>query len=715
MFERRLWFFICGLGLLAVLIGARLVDIQVIRAGQYHELVPRITPRESRFVRPARGAILDRKGRTLVSDEPASDLTMYYAVIERNPNYLRTLARRMRRSGEIPAEVELDEAIEMLRDSLLQTRQIVADAAGVSISMLSEREEAIVKRVQAVKEFIREKSPTVSTIREESRWHAVLEDIPPKLAAELQLRLGNQPWVRVQPGARRVRREADELTHILGRIGAVDDKRIAADPLAGDDLRELRPGDFCGISGVERVADTILRGVRGRVVQDFAQGTEERVEPEPGRDVMLTIDADLQKQIYELLAEGVKNSLHPAGAAAVVIDVESRDVIAAVTYPTYSSAEFRDNYDDLLRDRIRNPLRNRALQTSYPPGSTCKAIAAVEALDAGVVSPETRIHCTGALLPNRPNMFRCWIFNQSRVTHDDTDTAAGQRTEDAIRNSCNIYFYRVGQMLGPERLCAGFDRFGLGRRAGTGLIEETLGVVPTDAWLQRFMRRHAEKADVWNWAIGQGEVTATPLQVANVAATIASGVWRPVVLVRDADGTPIVGDDHPADVPISARALQPVRVGMWRVVNEQGGTAPGARLSDEVERYVMCGKTGSAQAQPLILNYRFVVEHADGRREEVVEISRDELLKRFPEPKPRIVGQFANDRYPPLGEGGKLPAHAWFMGYTQTRDTPKGATPRGRVYAISVLIEFGAAGGRVAGPIAKSIAELLLAPSGAKG
>jgi cell division protein FtsI/penicillin-binding protein 2 len=147
---------------------------------------------------------------------------------------------------------------------------------------------------------------------------------------------------------------------------------------------------------------------------------------------------------------------------------------------------------------------------------------------------------------------------------------------------------------------------------------------------------------------------------------------------------------------------------MWKVVNDQG-TAKQAQI--EVAGYEMCGKTGSAQAIPRRISNKWTLEFEDGIRQETVEglsITGDDILARYDDPRPKIVGRHTYERFPPLGVDGKLPSHAWFTGYTQATGTPRGATPRGRSLAISVIIEYGGSGGRVAGPCAKQIAESIL-------
>jgi cell division protein FtsI/penicillin-binding protein 2 len=162
----------------------------------------------------------------------------------------------------------------------------------------------------------------------------------------------------------------------------------------------------------------------------------------------------------------------------------------------------------------------------------------------------------------------------------------------------------------------------------------------------------------------------------------------------------------PAPPPLPGEPLAVLRRGMWRVVNERNGTGAPARI--DLPGFELCGKTGSAQTVPRVLNSVYTLAWPDGRRAEVVAISPDDAVAGFPGERPAVAGWRANERYPALLEGEKLPAHAWFIGYTQSAATPRGAPPRGPAYAISVLIEFGGGGGRVAAPVARRIAERLL-------
>ena len=698
MFRRRLTWSWILLAALALVIVGRLVQIQVVQAAQYVELAARILTQRPSYIAAPRGTVFSRDGTALLSDEPTSEVCIHYAVLVGRDDYLLNVARAMRRRGDFPPEMSLREISDELRVRIRNMWQRLSELTGQPLSSLAERAAEICARIDRIKAAVQQHTATVRRVAEEDQLLPVLEGVDSEVALRVRLDLEDCPWLQVSPSTRRVAHQTDAVPHLLGRLGAVSPERLADDPLQADELQRLRAGDRCGVSGVERLGDTALRGRRGRVVRSYDGQVLEHTDPEPGRDVHLTIDLDLQRHVLQLLEEVTLQVPSPSGAAAVVIDVATREVLALASYPTYDYDSFSENYEELRQDTQRIPLLFRAVQAQYPPGSICKAIALVGGLSEGVITPETRFDCTGFLLPEKPDRFRCWLYNDYKQVHGSQDA------ESAVRNSCNIFFFHVGERLGPARLCEWFSRFGLGRTQGTGLIEETPAIVPTEQWMQQSVGRGYQPADAWNFSIGQGEVTATPIQAANVAASIASGFWAPVHLAYDSSGRSLGAPPAPVQA-FEDRHVQVLRRGMWRVVNEHG-TGKDAHLDSK--EFELCGKTGSAQTVPLVLNTRYICEWPDGHRQDVIAICEEDALAQFGDEKPKIVGSRAHDRYPTLLEGETLPAHAWFIGWMQPSRTPRGAAPTGRVYAISVVIEFGGSGGRVAGPVAKNIAEYLL-------
>ncbi|TWT45767.1 Stage V sporulation protein D [Phycisphaerae bacterium RAS1] len=712
MFQRRLWWFSMLLVGLALAIIGRLAQIQIINASQYQQLSTRLLTRPARYIAAPRGALLDRNGVVLVCDEPASDVAIYYPVLAGRKEQLWEWARAAWKRGDYPNASSVDDVFIELHAAVADTWRRLAELTGESVADFMQRRDRILANVARVADSYRRRSGSTKPIAEEALFHPLAPLANDAVALAIRLELERYPWIRVVPSTRRSVFADDSLVHVLGRMGAASPEMIAADPLADDELRGLRAGDRCGVSGVERVGEPRLRGTRGRVVQDENGDDLERADAVKGDDLRLTIDSELQRDIFGWLDEAVKQVPTPSGASVVVIDAATREVLALASYPTYSREEYERSYAELVRDARRMPLTFRAVQAQYPPGSTCKAITLMAGLGEGVITASTRFRCTGFLLPTQPHVFRCWIYNQfPGVTHDMKDGPAGQDAELAIKNSCNIYFYHVGERAGPAKLCEWFERFGFGRAAGTGLIEESPGIVPTAEWLRENDQREYQAADAWNFAIGQGEVTCTPLQAANAAASIAAGRWAPVRLVveseREAQASASAGN-----VPFAERDLRVLRSGMWRVVNDSGGTAHEARLDSKTHE--LCGKTGSAQASPRATQWRYICEWPDGSREDVFAMSEAEALAQFGDFPPRIVGRRVSERYPAILEGEKLPAHAWFVGFTQAKSTPRGQTPQGKVYGISVLIEFGGSGGKVAAPLAKRIAERLVEGSAAK-
>lgn len=701
MFERRLrWLFALVITLAAV-IALRLFDIQVVRADFYKGLGDDMLTRKPRFLNAPRGSIFDRAGRLLVSDEPTSDICLHYGLIAGREDYLAAEAREMQRRGDLPAELR-GAALKARVDALIErTWATLSDQTGRSREELAQEAAAVVARVEQIREDVAQRTGLPQMVREEAMFHPVIDNVPAETALSIREALEDLPWLRVAPSTHRVVHGGAGLAHVIGRLGQVSTHRLDADPLSEDELYALQPGDACGVSGVEKLAETVLRGKRGRIVENEHREIIEQEDPIRGRDVTLTLDAELQEGALEILRKAVEASPYPAGGAAVVIDAHTREIVVLAQYPSYDPAAWRSSFDTLIADRKRQPTRFRTVANQYAAGSTCKAITLIAGLTDGIITDHTTFVCNGHLLPNVTTRYRCWIYNQYGSTHGP------QTATDAVRNSCNIFFFKTGEACGCDRLCRWFRTFGLGELQGTGLIEETAGIVPDEDWLRKHRGRGFQPADAWNFAIGQGEVTVTPLQVANVCASIADGRWAPVLLVKDENGQRVGPPPPPASERFSERALHVLREGMYRVVNEQGGTAYGSRLRRN--DYVICGKTGSAQAAPRVLDYRYTLEWPDGKRQEVVAASREEALARYPHDKLRVVGRFANRRYPDMGEDGKLPAHAWFMGWTQRADTRPGDAPRGRVYALAVLVEFGSSGGHIAGPAARDLAEFILA------
>jgi penicillin-binding protein 2 len=434
-----------------------------------------------------------------------------------------------------------------------------------------------------------------------------------------------------------------------------------------------------------------MRGRRGRVHKDAdGQALAPPVEPVDGRTFRLTLDARLQKAFYARLAKAVEATEYQTGACAVLIHAPTRQVLAMVDYPSIDPAASLTARGEAAADLRRRPLLARAIRAYYPPGSVVKPLLLLAALAEGVVQPDTHFTCYGHLFPDLPDAWRC------------TGRHGTIGPVFAIQHSCNVYFYNVGERMGGDRIRGWFERFGFGRLSGTNLVGELPGRLP----------EHRTKGQARNSAIGQA-FDVTPIQIANMTATLATGRYQPVRLWLD---DPEVPEAVPLPAPRAAWHL--VREGMYEVVNRAGGTAYGQeRAMLEGRDHVLLGKTGSAEVvQGRTVAWKFYCHLPDGRVQEIIAPDRESALAKAdcpPEQRRQITitGRRSYHRYPPDTQDPYT--HAWFTGYLaprqgylrDVRDDP-------RAVAIAVVIEYAGHGGDVAAPVARDMLQIFLDEQG---
>lgn len=368
--------------------------------------------------------------------------------------------------------------------------------------------------------------------------------------------------------------------HLFGYVGEASDTQVAANST-------VKSGDIIGQAGLEKTHNDLLMGTSGlRTVVVNSTGREmkelDEVKPVEGRRVKLTIDYDLQKA-----AEDGFKALGYQGAA-VVLDPRNGEVLTFVSLPAYDPNRFaagidRATWAALNTDRLR-PLQNRAIQGRYSPGSTFKIAVATAALEEGVATPDFRVHCSGgAMFYGR--YFKCHL----KGGHGTVDM------RHALEKSCNVYFYTLGNMLGVDRMHKWATRLGLGVRTGIDLPNEVQGIMPSTAWKKARTGEKWYAGETISVAIGQGQVSVTPLSLAVMMATVANGGTRyvphTVRATEERNGwTPV-----PAPAPAEQLSFKPSTVsalhdGLWMVVNA-AGTGGRGRL----EGRDVAGKTGTAQ------------------------------------------------------------------------------------------------------------------------
>jgi len=354
--------------------------------------------------------------------------------------------------------------------------------------------------------------------------------------------------------------------------------------------------DVKGKAQIEQAYDDVLRGTPGtkflqRNAHGVIEGESKRIEPKQGSKVCLTIDARIQTI--------VEKALHVVGrGAAIVLDPNSGEILAMASVPSFDPNQFvpsisKADWEKLAKDQT-DPLMNRAVN-AYAPGSTFKLCTALSGIRAGI--GDRQFDCTGGVQYGNKYM-KCWVLTAKPPMpphgHQDLTTA--------LKNSCDPFFYQYGNAAGIDQIDAVGAMLGLGQKTELPLNNVASGVMPGTAWLaQNYPRERWSPGYTANTAIGQGFVLATPLQVANMAATVANGgiVYQPhlVEKVVSQDGAVVkeepvkIRTDFLKESGITPDQFEKVRKGMWRVVNDSDGTARKARVKD-VE---VAGKTGTAQ------------------------------------------------------------------------------------------------------------------------
>ena len=471
----------------------------------------------------------------------------------------------------------------------------------------------------------------------------VIEDLSWEEIARVAVHAPDLPGVQIEVVPRRIYPESATMAHLVGYVGAV-----AEDDLTGDPLLSM-PGFKIGKAGMEKTHELPLRGKAGlsevevnavgRVIRELR-----RTEGRPGRELMLTVDTELQKLALDRFGAET--------GAAVVMDVHTGEILAMASRPTFDPNPFPRGIGGAEWRRLTThphaPLTNKAIAGHYAPGSTFKMVTAMAAMEAGI-KPHTTVSCSGSISLG-DSRFHCW----RRGGHGTLNMT------DALVQSCDVYFYEMAGRIGIDKLAVMGRRLGVGVRLGIDLPSERDGLMPTQAWKRGATGKPWVKGETLIAGIGQGYVLATPLQLAVMTARLVNGgrAVKPV-LTRALGSEGRLVAAAPGQAPslgLSVEALGVVNRGMAGVVNGARGTARAARI--ETPGMEMGGKTGTAQVRRITMAERRtgVRKNADLERE-----SRD---------------------------------HALFVGYAPV------TAPR---YVVSVIVEHGGGGSAVAAPIARDI------------
>ncbi|MDG1281714.1 MAG: penicillin-binding protein 2 [Pseudorhodobacter sp.] len=579
-----------GGSMLAVvaLLGARMRHMQVDQADEFRLLAEdnRIS---IRLIPPARGQIFDRNGKLIAGNEQN-----YRVVISRDD------------AGDV--------------EDVLQR---IARIMPVSPDDFD----------RAMKEAKR-RSPLPIIVADRLSW----EDV-----STVAINAPALPGVSPEFGLSRVYPRDTDFAHVVGYVGPVSERDLAKleepDPLLQTPKFQIgkigvetwMEGDLRGRAGNRRVEVNAV----GRVMRELG-----RQEGDPGADIRLTIDADVQNYAQARLGE--------ESAAAVVMDVQNGDILAIASAPSFDPNLFvrgisHADYNALTENDHR-PLANKTVQGAYPPGSTFKMVTALAALEAGLITTSTSVNCPGHYEVGG-RRFHCW----KRGGHGRVSL------ERSLAESCDVYYYDIALKVGIDKIAEMGRKLGLGERHDIPMSAITDGLMPNKQWKQERYGQEWRIGDTVNASIGQGYVLTSPLQLAVMTSRIASGrAVSPRLIHSIAETqTPIA---PAADLGISPQILRAVQQGMFAVSNSQRGTAYSSRIADNTMQ--LAGKTGTSQVR---------------------NITAAE----------RARGVISNDALP-----WNRRDHALFVGFAPFE------APR---YAVAVVVEHGGGGSTAAAPIGRDL------------
>jgi penicillin-binding protein 2 len=456
----------------------------------------------------------------------------------------------------------------------------------------------------------------------------------------------NLPGVFIEVSSQRNYIYDTFASHIIGYLGEISERQ-----LTNGKYSRNRQGDLIGQFGIEGIWQNELNGTSGGMqVEVDAIGRKLRTisekPPVQGYNIYLTIDKGLQLLAEELLKDKT--------GAIVALDPSNGEVLALASSPAFEPKKFvtgikKEEWNSLVNSKD-SPLQNRVIRGQYPPGSIYKIIVALAGLEEGVIDSQEEVFCPGYYTLGN-HTYKCW----KKGGHGTV------RLYTALRDSCDVYFYRTGKKLGIDRIAYYSRMFGLGGKTDIDLDNEERGLIPDTKWKMKRFGEPWQQGDTISCAIGQSYITVTPIQMANMIATVFNGgfLYQPRIVKT------VVGDDgkamelpsvQPKKIEVSSTNLELVKQALIAVVNDPGGTGKRAR----VEGITVAGKTGTAQ---------------------VISLKKAESMT----------------------SDGKVPDeyqhHAWFVAIAPA------VSPK---IAIAVLIEHGVGGGIAAAPVAGKLIEYYL-------
>lgn len=548
-FQMRFRYLYITVGVAIAVLFARLWYLQIISGEKFRQYSEENRIKRVKMTSP-RGMIFDRNKRLLVDNRPAFDL-------EITPQ-------------ELYADKEWGKTVESLAKILKISAEDILGA---------------LKKAKTQAPFL----PVT-----------VKQDLTSEEVAVIEARKLDLPGVSIQMDIKRTNLFQDLAAHLMGYIGEINPSELPKlNRAVTAGTVPYKTGDVIGKFGLESRLEPVLRGIDGEeYIEVDALGHRKRttkgitsgLQPKqsvPGNNLILTIDQDLQLAALESFEKlyGPKKI-----GAMIALNPKTGEILAAMSQPSFDPTEFsRGVSSDLWNKLLKNefhPLRDKTLQDHYSPGSTFKAITAIAGLEEGLIDENTTVSCGGSMrVGNR--VYRCWKHSG----HGHVNV------EQALAQSCDVFFYRLGMRLGIDTIAKYAKMLGLGKKTGVNLAHEETGLVPTEDWKKRRYNQEWIPGETLSCAIGQSYLLTTPIQLANAYAAIANGgiLWKPYIVkyIESPDGRIVkeFESDPISKVEFKKKTLDIVNRGLWGVVNGPRGTSFGFR----VPGLDVAGKTGTTQ------------------------------------------------------------------------------------------------------------------------
>lgn len=615
--------------LLIYIIGAILIiqlfNLQIVHGAEYREQSNTRLTRESK-INASRGDILDRSGNVLATVRTTYSIELYKTNIdseELNKSILElvNLLDKNQESYSDTFPIKINPFEFTISDTKLQQWKIQYKmdsdtTAEEAFNYFKERYEITNESVEEARKIITVRYRITTEGYSSTKSILISSNIKEQTVAELSERNSTFAGVNINTESTRTYTSGSLASHILGYIGKISE----------DEYKQMQDtydrNDVIGRTGIENIFEDYLRGKDGKKQIDMTVDgttTAEYIteEPEAGSSIVLTIDANLQRKtenalkanIEKIANGGFSETRDTQCGSAVVIKVDTGEVLAMASYPDFEPEKFvggisTTDWNNYINDE-RKPLLNRTIQSSYAPGSIFKMVTATAGLEAGVITIREKINDTGVYKYSKDYAPVCWIYTSSHRGHGYLNVSG------AIKNSCNYFFYEVGNRLGIDRLSQYAKYFGLGRKTGIELTGEVTGTVASVEAKAQITKEAWQGGETLSAAIGQSYNSFTPLQMAKYIATLVNGgkEVEPTIIksIINSDLTEEtkekiesyanqklgITEESNNDFQINPDYLQAILEGMRSVTTESGGTAYSIFRDFNIE---VGGKTGSAQA-----------------------------------------------------------------------------------------------------------------------